>query len=107
MCCSSHAEQGSVELVAEKIGVIIKIEFIIKVNAQEFVRPSVGSIMIAVITFKRYNEIGVSTQGFIIIINNIFALHVHSFAFVMKDNVLRFVNVDHHLIGPKPQSNLL
>ena len=56
---------------------VIKIKFVFKVNAQEFVCPTVRSIMIAVIAFKGYNKTEVSTQGFIIIINKIFVLHLH------------------------------
>ena len=35
-------------------------------------------------------------------------LHIkNSFAFIMKDKVLSFADVDRHFIGPKPQSNVL
>jgi hypothetical protein len=58
--------------------------------------------MVAVVTFKGYNKMGVSTLRFVIIIYNIFPIHINIFTFVVKDDVFGFANVDRHLIGPEP-----
>jgi hypothetical protein len=58
--------------------------------------------MVAVITFKGNNKMGVGTQRLIIVINNVKTIHVNSFAFIVENNELRFTDVDHHLVGPEP-----
>jgi hypothetical protein len=62
------------------------------------------AIMVA---FKRYNKVGVIGKRFIIVIYNLTSIHINIFSSVVKDNELGLADIDRHLVGPKPECNLI
>jgi hypothetical protein len=50
---------------------------------------------------------GVIGKRFIVVINNVTAIHINYFTSVVKDNELSFADVHRHLVGPKPECDLL
>jgi hypothetical protein len=59
------------------------------------------------VAFKRYNKTGVIGKRFIVVINNVTAIHINYFTSVVEDNELSFADVHRHLVGPKPECDLL
>ncbi len=57
------------------------------------------------VTFKGNNKMGVNGKGLIIVVNDLSVIHINAFAFVVKDDILSFANVNRHLVGPEPACN--
>jgi hypothetical protein len=59
------------------------------------------------VAFQRYNKMGVIGKRFIVVINNVTAIHINYFTSVVENNELGLADVNRHLVGPKPECNLL
>ncbi len=56
------------------------------------------------VTFKGNNKMGVNGKGLIVVINDLSVIHINAFAFVVKDDIISFANVNRHLVGPEQDS---